>query len=40
MRPATQVGLRKEVIPGLQLDGTIGRYDGDTIYSVGMKKMF
>jgi len=40
MRPATQIGMRKEVIPGLQIDGTLGWYDGYAIYSIGMKKMF
>ena len=39
-KPTTQVGLRKDVVPGLQLDGTIGRSDGDTVFSVGMKKSF
>lgn len=39
-RPSTQIGLRKEVLPGLQLDGTLGRNASDTIYSVGIKKTF
>ncbi len=39
-RPSTQIGLRKEVMPGLQLDGTLGRYDSDAIYSIGVKKTF
>lgn len=39
-RPSTQIGLRKEIMQGLQLDGTLGRSGSDTIYSVGLKKTF
>lgn len=39
-RSSTQIGLRKEVMQGLQLDGTLGRYDRDAIYSIGLKKTF
>lgn len=39
-RPTVQLGLRKEFLPGWQLDGTIGRNDGDAVFSVGVKKSF
>ena len=39
-KPTTQVGLRKDIVQGLQIDGTIGRSDGDTVFSVGLKKSF
>jgi hypothetical protein len=39
-KPTTQVGLRKDVVQGLQIDGTIGRSDNDTVFSIGLKKSF
>ena len=39
-KPTTQLGLRKDIAQGLQLDGTVGRSDGDTVFSVGLKKSF
>lgn len=39
-KPTTQVGLRKDLVPGLQLDGTVGRSDGETVFSLGLKKSF
>ena len=39
-KTTAQVGLRKDVLPGLQLDGTIGRNDRDTVFSLGVKKQF
>jgi len=39
-KPTLQAGLRKDLIPGLQLDGTIGRSDGDLVLSLGLKKSF
>ena len=39
-KPLTQVGLRTNILPFLQLDGTIGRHYGDTIYSIGLKVQF
>ena len=39
-KPTAQVGLRKDILPGLQLDGTVGRSNSDTVFSIGMKKSF
>lgn len=39
-RPTRQVGLRTELRPGLQIDGTIGRGESTTVYSVGLKQSF
>ena len=39
-KPTVQVGLRKDVAQGLQLDGTLGRSDGDLVFSLGLKKSF
>lgn len=39
-KPTAQVGLRKDIMPGLQLDGTVGRSDGDVVFSLGMKNRF
>jgi hypothetical protein len=39
--PSTlQFGLRSEVLKNIQLDGTVGRAGGESIYSLGMKFMF
>jgi hypothetical protein len=39
-KPTVQVGLRSEVAKNLQLDGTVGRVEKETIYSVGLKLQF
>lgn len=39
-KPGVQVGLRTDIAPGLQLDGSLGRQAGDTLFSVGVKKSF
>jgi hypothetical protein len=39
-KPTVQAGLRSEIVKSIQLDGTVGRTDGENIYSVGMKIQF
>jgi hypothetical protein len=39
-RPTAQVGLRGQLAEAWQLDGTVGRHDGQTLYSVGVKFQF
>ena len=39
-KPTVQAGLRSEIAKSLQLDGTVGRVDKETVYSVGMKIQF
>jgi hypothetical protein len=39
-RPTVQFSLRSEVVKNVQLDGSAGRVDGETIYSVGLKLQF
>lgn len=39
-RPTRQVGLRGDLRPGLQLDGTLGRGQGFAVYSLGIKQSF
>ena len=39
-KPTLQVGARGDAAKDLQLDGTIGRSDGVTLYSVGLKFRF
>lgn len=39
-KPTAQVGMRGMVSESWQLDGTVGRHDGDTLYSVGLKFQF
>jgi hypothetical protein len=39
-RPTAQFGLSSEIVKNIQLDGTVGRTGGDTVYSLGMKFMF
>jgi hypothetical protein len=39
-KPTAQIGMRHDLVPGLQLDGTVGRSDGDVIFSLGLKKSF
>ena len=39
-KPTWQVGARGEVVKDIQLDGSVGRGDGVTLYSVGLKFKF
>jgi hypothetical protein len=39
-KPTFQVGARREVAKGWQVDGTMGRIDGETIFSLGFKVSF
>ncbi|MFO1326612.1 MAG: hypothetical protein U1F56_04570 [Rubrivivax sp.] len=39
-KPTVQAGARTEVAKGIQLDGTIGRLDGRSVYSLGVKFQF
>lgn len=39
-RPTLQAGLRGPVAPGVQLDGSVGRSAGQTVYTVGLKYEF
>ena len=39
-KPTAQVGLRGNVAKNIQLDGTIGRRDGATLYTIGTKFQF
>jgi hypothetical protein len=39
-KPVFQVGARKELIPRLQLDATMGRSNRETLLSVGLKQSF
>lgn len=39
-KPTVQVGLRKEILPNLQLDGTLGRAERRTVFSVGLMLEF
>jgi hypothetical protein len=39
-KPTVQVGVRGDLFPGLQLDGSIGRSDSEKLYSLGLKKSF
>lgn len=39
-KPTFQVGARKDLGKGFQVDGTVGRTDGDTIFSMGVKYSF
>ena len=39
-KPTVQVGARAQVAAGWQLDGTVGRHDGDNLYSLGLKFQF
>lgn len=39
-KPALQIGARGDIAKGVQLDGTVGRSDGVTAYSVGLKFKF
>lgn len=39
-KPTAQVGLRGKLSEAWQLDGTVGRNDGETLYSLGVKFQF
>ncbi|MCX7264424.1 MAG: hypothetical protein EBR17_08405 [Betaproteobacteria bacterium] len=39
-KPMLGVGLRRDILPGLQLDGTWGRMGGQTLFSLGSKWQF
>lgn len=39
-KPTIQAGMRGEIARSLQLDGSVGRVDKETVYSVGMKIQF
>jgi hypothetical protein len=39
-RPTVQLGLRADVVQGIQLDGSVGRNDGRTLWTVGLKFQF
>ncbi len=39
-KPGFQAGLRTDIAPGLQIDGSIGRQERDTLFSVGFKKIY
>jgi hypothetical protein len=39
-KPVVQLGLRGDIASNVQLDGTVGRSDGVTAYSVGVKFKF
>lgn len=39
-KPTIQLGVRGDIAKGLQLDGTLGRSDDRTLYSVGLKFKF
>jgi len=40
VKPIVQIGLRHEIVPKLQLDGTVGYIDRDVAFSLGLKKSF
>ena len=39
-KPTVQIGLRGDVASGWQLDGTVGRGDGQSVYTLGFKRSF
>ena len=39
-KPTLQIGLRTQIADSLQLDGSIGHSDGDSIYTLGLKFSF
>ena len=39
-KPTFQLGARREVAKGWQVDGTLGRFNGETIFSLGAKVSF
>ncbi len=40
VKPTVQIGARTEIAKGLQLDGTVGRGNRETLVSVGIKASF
>lgn len=40
VKPTVNLGLRGLIIDNLQLDGSVGRSDGESIYTLGVKFMF
>ena len=39
-QPIVNLGLRREIGKGLQLDGSVGRHAGPPQFSVGLKQQF
>jgi hypothetical protein len=39
-KPTVQVGARAKISEAWQIDGTVGRSDGDRLYSLGLKYQF
>ncbi len=39
-KPTFQLGARREVAKGWQVDGTLGRFNGETLFSLGVKLGF
>ena len=39
-KPTVNLGLRGPVMDNLQLDGSVGRSDGENVYTLGLKFMF
>ena len=39
-KPTRQIGVRGDIVKDIQLDGTVGRSDGATLYSLGLKFKF
>lgn len=39
-KPTFQLGLRTELMPGVQLDGSVGRNDGRSVFTLGTKFQF
>ena len=39
-KPIFHVGARMEVAKGLQIDGTVGRSNHETLFSLGLKQLF
>jgi hypothetical protein len=39
-KPTYQLGLRGQITKTIQLDGTVGRTNGENLYSIGMKFQF
>ncbi len=39
-KPTSQFGARGDIAQRMQLDGTVGRSDGVTLYSVGISLKF
>jgi hypothetical protein len=39
-KPTLQIGLRRDIGSGWQIDGTLGRQDRGTLFSLGLKRSF